>query len=128
MLIPFLQELLLETVPERRVDSAREGNKSSKDFLGRVSRGTVILLYVIFGGGESLVAGDITVQEVVGIARVVELVGVESIFSQGEHVVECSIEGEVVAQVVVEEEVVEEEVEMVNAAELVEEEVLEKRH
>ena len=67
----------------------------------------MILLYVIFGGGESLVAGDITVQEIV---RFVEHAGVESIFAQGEHVVECSIEGEVVAQVVVEEEVVEEEV------------------
>ena len=92
----------METVPERRVVLAR-------DFFGRVSRGTVILLYVIFGGGESLVAGDITVQEVVGIARVVELAGVESIFAQGEHVVECGVEGEVVAQVVVEKEVVGEE-------------------
>ena len=54
--------------------------------------------------------GDITVQEVVGIARVVELAGVEIIFAQRDHVVECDIEGEVVAQVVVEEEVVEEEV------------------
>ena len=97
----------------------------------------MILQYVIFGGGESLVARDITVQKVVGIARVVELAGVESIFVQREHVVECGIEGEVVAQVVVEEEVVDEEVveeviteevEMVNAAELVEGEVLEKRH
>ena len=70
----------------------------------------MILLYVIFGGGESLVAGDITVQEVVGIAGVVELAEVESIFAQGEHVVECGIEGEVMAQVVVEEEIVEEEV------------------
>ena len=70
----------------------------------------MILLYVIFGGGESLVAGDITVQEVVGIAGVVELAEVESIFAQGEHVVECCIEGEVMAQVVVEEEIVEEEV------------------
>ena len=42
-----------------------------------------------------------------GIARVVELAGVESIFAQ--HVVECGVEGEVVAQVVVEEEVVGEE-------------------
>ena len=40
--------------------SEKGGSKSSKDFFGRVSRGTVILLYVIFGGGESLVAGDIT--------------------------------------------------------------------
>ena len=87
------------------MDLAKGGSKSSKDFFGRVSRGTVILLYVIFGGGESLVAGDITVQ-VVGIARVVELVGVGSIFAQGEHVVECGVEGEVVAQVVVEEVVV----------------------
>ena len=92
MLILFLRELLLETVPERRMDSVRGGNKSSKDFFG-----TVILLYVIFGGGESLVAGDITVQEVVGIARVVKLAGFESIFVQGEHVVVCGIEGEVVA-------------------------------
>ena len=110
MLILFLRELLLETVPVRRVDSARGGNKSSDDFFGRVVRGTVILLYVIFSGGESLVAGDKTVHEVVGIARVVELAGVESIFAQGEHVVECGIDGEVVAQVVVKEEVVEEEV------------------
>ena len=94
------------------MDSARGGNKSSEDFFGRVYRGTVILLYVIFGGGESLVAGEdgVTVQEVVGIARVVELAGVENIFVQEEHVVECGIEEEVVAQVVVEEEVVEEEV------------------
>ena len=90
-------------------DLAKGVCKSSKDFFGRVSRGTVILLYVKFGGGESLVAGDITVQEVVGIARVVELAGVESIFAQGDHVVECGFEGEVVAQVVVEEEVVGEE-------------------
>ena len=45
-----------------------------------------------------------------GIARVVKLSVVESIFAQGEHVVECGVEGEVVAQVVaqvvVEEEVV----------------------
>ena len=41
-----------------------------------------------------------------GIARVVELSVVESIFAQGEHVVECGVEGVVVAQVVVEEEVV----------------------
>ena len=53
MLILFLRELQLETVPERRMDSARGGKKSSKDYFGRVSRGTVILLYVIFGGGES---------------------------------------------------------------------------
>ena len=39
-----------------------------------------------------------------GIARVVELSVVESIFAQGEHVVECGVEGG--AQVVVEEEVV----------------------
>ena len=75
------------------MDSARGGNKPLKHFFGRVSRVTVILLYVIFGGGESLVAGDITVQEVVGIARVVELAGVESIFAQGEYVVEYDIEG-----------------------------------
>ena len=86
------------------MDLAKGGSKSSKDFFGRVSRGTVI-----FGGGESSVAGDTTVQEVVGIVRVVELAGVESIFAQGEHVVECGVEGEVVAQVVVEEEVVGEE-------------------
>ena len=43
------------------------------------------------------------------IARVAELAGVESIFAQGGHVVECGVEGEVVAQVVVEEEVVGEE-------------------
>ena len=110
MLILFLRELLLETIPKRKVDSARGGNKSSKDLFGRVSGGTVILLYVIFGGGESLVAGHITVQEVVGIARFVELSGVESIFAQGKHVVEYGIEGEVVAQVVLEEEVVQEEV------------------
>ena len=73
----------------------------------------MILLYTIFGGGEFLAAGDITVQEVVGIARVVELAGVESIFVQGEHVVECGIEEEVVAQVVVEEEILEEKVEEV---------------
>ena len=65
-----------------------EGISPQKTFLGRVSRVTVILLYVIFGGGESLVAGDITVHEVVGIARVIELAGVESIFVQGEHVVD----------------------------------------
>ena len=41
-----------------------------------------------------------------GIAIVVELSVVESIFAQGEHVVECGVEGEVVTQVVVEEEVV----------------------
>ena len=53
----------------------------------------MILLYVILGGGESLVAGDITVQEVVGIA------GVESIFAQGEHVVEGVVgEEEVVGE------------------------------
>ena len=75
------------------MDLAKGESMSSKDFLGRVSRGTVILLYLILGGGESLVAGDITVQEVVGIARVVELAGVESIFAPGEHVVECSVEG-----------------------------------
>ena len=44
-----------------------------------------------------------------GIAIDVELAGVESIFAQGEHVVEFGVEGEVVAQVVVEEEVVGEE-------------------
>ena len=83
-----------------------EGKKSSADFFGKAFRGTGILLYVIFGGDESLVAGEdgVTVQEVVGIARVVELVGVENIFVQGGHVVECGIEGEVVVEVVVEEE------------------------
>ena len=70
---------------------------------------------------------DVTVQEVV------EIVGVENIVVQGE----CGIEGEVVAEVVVEEEVVEEEVEeeaitkevgMVNAVGLFEEEVFVERH
>ena len=53
----------------------------------------------------------VTVQEVVGIARVVELVGVENILVQGGgHVVERGIEGKVVVEVVMEEEVVVEEV------------------
>ena len=117
----------------------REGIKSVEDFFGKVSRGTEILPYARFGGGESLVAGedDVTVQEVVRIVRVVEIVGVENIIVQREHVVECGIEGEVVAGVVVEKEVMEEEVveeevveevitkevRMVNAVGLVEEEV-----
>ena len=87
---------------------------------------------------------DVTVQdvlfvdEVVGIVRVVEIVGVENIVVQGEHIVECGIEGEVVAkEEVVEEEVVEEEVVkeviekdvgMITAVRLVEEEVFEERH
>ena len=52
-------------------------------------RGTGNLLYAISDGGESLVAGEdgVTVQEVVGIARV------ENIFVQAGHVVECDIEG-----------------------------------
>ena len=66
---------------------------------------------MIFDGGESLVAGEdgVTVKKVVGIVRVVELVGVENILVQGDHIVERGNEGEVVAEVVVEEEVVEEE-------------------
>ena len=35
----------------------------------------------------------VTVQEVVGVARVVELVGVQNIFVQEGHVAECGIEG-----------------------------------
>ena len=44
---------------------------------------------------QDLVGGadDVTVQEIVGIVMVVEIVGVESIVVQGEHVVECGIEG-----------------------------------
>ena len=53
---------------------------------------------------------DVTVQGVMGIVRVVEIVRVENIVVKGEHVVECGIEGEVVAEVVVEEAVVDEEV------------------
>ena len=82
----------------------REGReKSSADFFWTTFHGTGTLL---FDGGESLLAGEdgVIVQGVVGI------VSVENVFVQAGHVVECGIEGEVVAEMVVEEELVEEEV------------------
>ena len=130
------QELLLETILERRTGLEREGIKSSKDFFGKVSHGTEILLYARFGGGKFLVAGedDVTVQdvlfveEVVGIVRVVEIVEFENIVLQGSMLWSAVLMAEeVVEEEVVEEEVVEEviakEVGMVTAVELVEEEV-----
>ena len=91
--------------------------------------------YARFGGDESLVAreddGTVLfvgeVEEFAGIVGVVEIVGVENIVVQGEHVVENGIVGEVVEEEVVE-EVIEKEVGMVTAVGLVEGEVFRERH
>ena len=130
----LLRESLLETIPGRRMGLEREGKSPQKIFLGKVSLGTEILPYARFGRGESLVVGedDVTVQEVVGIVRVVNIV------VQGKYGIEEEVEAEVVVEEeVVEEEVVEEEVEeevitkevgMVNAVGLDEEEVFVENH
>ena len=111
------RESLSETISERRTGLERGGIKFSEDFSGKVSRRTEILLYARFGGDQSLVAGedDGTVLFVEEVEEVVGIMGVENIVVQGEHVVECGIEGEVV------EEVIEKEVGMVTAVGLVEE-------
>ena len=131
-LLPLIlppQESLPETILERRTSLERGGIKSSEDFLGKVSHETEILPYARFGGDEFLVAGedDGTVLFVGEVEEVVGIVGVEIIFVQGEHVVECGIEGEVVEEEVVE-EVTEKEVGMLTAVGLVEGEVFGGKH
>ena len=87
--------------------------------------------YARFGRNGFLVAGKdggavLFVGEVGEAVGAVEIVGVEKIVVQEEHVVECNIEVGVEEEVV--EEVIEKEVGMLTTVGLVEGEVLGKRH
>ena len=147
LLVCFYPRSSPETIPGMRTGLRMGGTKFSRDFLKSVFPGKGILPYARFDEDGFLVTGEDDeavqngdeivlfvgeVEEIMGIVEVVKIVGVENIVVQGEYVVECSIEWEVVEEEVVEEEVVEEvikkEVGMVTAVGLVEGEVFGERH